>query len=174
MTVVNLDVETTLEKFVQDWDLEIKKVNEAIENSETYEDEYILIRKGRDNDLIVNLKTEFLGTVSDMIYEIYGDEYLFIVKNVYYGDKDYTIFTAEIPLGTVMSVLSFQGGENNEKTILDEYQISEFSNLLHNGDIKVEVEYQESWIVKKNNLFENRWKETLNSLGLYDWIKYNF
>lgn len=169
LIIINLEIETTLEDFINDWDLDVDKVNERLENSKYYEDDYVLIEsKG-----FITIKTEYWETI-DKVNKLYDNNYFLVVKDVYFGENDYTKFTIECPKSKKVSDIFFEGGEYDKKNVLNKNQIFEFLNLLENGKIDTNVSFQEVWIIKKNNLIDNGWEKTIKSFKLYDWDKYSF
>ena len=80
--IKNLGIETCLDQFVKDWDLDIDSVKEELEDElETYFGEFCSIEKDEENEncLIGSINTES-WEVMDMVNDIYDDYYLFVVK----------------------------------------------------------------------------------------------
>ena len=53
----NLDKETTLEKFVEDWDLDINEINQELENNSYYSDDFVEIIR-EENITKINILTK--------------------------------------------------------------------------------------------------------------------
>jgi hypothetical protein len=200
--IENLGIETTLEKFVEDWDLDINKINEELDENSCYSDEYVEIVR-EDNIITIRILTD-LWEVYDMVNEIYDDYYLFVVKDVFSGDNDedcevcdgegvdtndddckscegeggdygelnYTSFIVENQRSKINRIV-FEGGEYHEKSILNEDKLSKFYNQRDEGKIDY-TDYQEVWFVKEENFIRNGWEKTIKSFDLYDWDKYKF
>ena len=204
--VKDLGIETTLEQFVKDWDLDIYSVNEELEGDlETYFGEFCSIEKDEENEncLMGNINTES-WEVMDMVNDIYDDYYLFVVKDVFYGENDevcevcdgegvdandedckscdgeggdyeeinYTQFSIEN--STSNNDVVFKGGQYQEKSILNENELSKFYDQCNEGKTENDVKYQDIWFVKEEDFNKNGWKKTIESFNLYDWNKYNF
>ena len=172
MFIKNLGIETTLEEFVKEWDLDIEEVNEGLDDY-GYFGELCSIEKDDDNRIIGNINTDSWEVIG-YVNESYNDEYFFVVKDVYDGDDCYTKFYIEEPISDEVSDIYFKGDEYREKTILSEEEISHFHNLVDEGEVESDVSYQEKWFVKKKELIENGWKKTIESFNLYDWDSYKF
>ena len=167
----NLGIETTLEKFVEDWGFDIDEINEELDENSCYSNDFVEIV--REDDVISIYILTSSWEVKDMVNDIYDDYYLFIVKDVYYGENDelnYTQFSIENPTSKTNSIV-FKGGEYHEKSILNEDELSKFYDL---GIIECEVKYQEIWFVKEEDLIRNGWGKTIKSFDLSDWEKYPF
>jgi len=200
--IENLGIETTLEKFVEDWDLDINKINEELDENSCYRDEYVELER-EDNIITIRILTD-LWEVYDMVNKIYDDYYLFVVKDVFSGDNDedcevcdgegvdtndddckscegeggdygelnYTQFSIENPRSKTNNIV-FEGGEYHEKSILNEDELSKFYNQRDEEKIDY-TDYQEVWFVKEENFIRNGWEKTIKSFDLYDWDKYKF
>lgn len=200
--IENLGIETTLEKFVEDWGLDINKINEELDENSCYRDEYVELER-EDNIITIRILTD-LWEVYDMVNKIYDDYYLFVVKDVFSGDNDedcevcdgegvdtndddckscegeggdygelnYTQFSIENPRSKTNNIV-FEGGEYHEKSILNEDELSKFYNQRDEEKIDY-TDYQEVWFVKEENFIRNGWEKTIKSFDLYDWDKYKF
>ncbi len=173
----NLNEETTLEKFVEDWDLDINEINESLENNSYYSDDFVEIVK-EENITTISILTK-LWEVIDVVNNIYNNHYLFVIKDVYYGENDedgelnYTSFSIENSIPEINDIV-FKGGEYEQKSILNKNQLSKFYEQVDNGDINWSdlLKYQEIWFVKKKDLISNGWGKTIESFNLYDWELY--
>ena len=173
--IENLGIETTLEKFVEDWDLDINEINEELDKNSCYRDVYVEIER-EDNIITIRILTD-LWEVYDMVNEIYDDYYLFVVKDVFsgdYGELKYTQFSIENPASKTNNIFYvFKGGEYHEKSILNEEELSKFYNQRDEEKIE-HTDYQEVWFVKEENFIRNGWEKTIKSFDLHDWDKYKF
>ena len=61
--IENLDEETTLEKFVEDWGLDINEINEELENRSYYSDDFVEIEK-EDNITKVSYKKNNITSIA--------------------------------------------------------------------------------------------------------------
>lgn len=162
--IENLGEETTLEKFVEDWDLDINEINEELENSSYYSDDFVEIER-EDNITTIKILTN-LWEVMDVVNNIYDNHYLFIVKDVYtgendedcvvcdgegfdtndeeckscegiggdYGELNFTQFSIENSTPETSGIV-FKGGEYDEKSILNKEQLSKFYKQRDDGNI---------------------------------------
>ena len=203
--IENLGIETSLEKFVEDWELDINEINKELEEEGTWSDDFVEIER-EDDEITIRILTRF-WEVQDMVNDRYDDYFLFVVKDVYIGDNDeicevcdgdgvdtndedckscdgdggdfgelnYTQFSIENPTSKTNPIV-FKGGEYQEKSILNEDELSKFYKQLDEGKIDSSdlSEYQEVWFVKEEDLITNGWKKTIESFNLYDWEKYPF
>lgn len=172
--IENLEKESTLKDFGNDWDLDVDEVIEKLKENidDGYSDENISMCL--DGEQIgCSIKTNSWDII-ESVNELYNNEYFLIIKDVYHGEKGYTRFSVENPVTEEISDIIFNGGEYDEKTILSENEKIEFDKLDNTGKIEFNIKYQEVWIVKKKNLVENGWEETIKSFDLYDIDKYNF
>lgn len=170
----NLGIETTLKEFVEDWDLDINEINEELKNSSSYSDDYVEIEL-ENNIINVSILTIDWG-VKDIVNNIYNDQYLFIIKDVYNGDNDeYTKFSIENPTPETYDIV-FEGGEYDKKTILNEEQLSKFYKQRDEGNIDWTdlLKYQRVWFVKKKDLIDNGWEKIIESFNLFDWDQYPY
>ena len=126
---------------------EIKSIQETIEEKDGYDDEYLSFYKDDDSgDVDVSLMTgswEIIDHINTMkICE--NDPFILIVKDSWDGenskgeDVGYTTFevlqTGDVPP-------SLKGGEYDKKTIMNEEELKEFSELEENGDIMYDTSY---------------------------------
>jgi len=201
--IENLDEETTLKKFVEDWDLDINEINEELEESSCYSNDFVEIER-EDDEITIRILTDN-WEVMDMVNDIYDDYYLFVVKDVYYGENDeecevcngegvdtndedcksckgeggdygelnYTSFEIENPTPETSNII-FQGGQNDEKSILKEDELSKFHKQRDEEiiDYTELMKYQNIWFVKKKDLISNGWGKTIESFNLIDWESY--
>ena len=214
--IENLGIETTLEKFVEDWGLDINKINEELEENSCYSDEFFEIEREFSEADVITVRIpsldesqgESLSTLA-VVNSVYDDYYLFVIKDVYfgeiaeacevcdgegwddeddeeckscegeggdYGELNYTSFNIENSTPKTNPPIVFKGGEYNEKSILNEDELSKFYNQMDEGkiDYTTFLKYQEVWFVKEEDLIRNGWGKTIKSFNLYDWKKYPF
>ena len=202
LKIEELAIETTLEDFVNDWELDMNEVEEEL-NDGYYSDEEVMIDKGEDNCLNVDIISNSFEII-DIINSIYNDQFLMVVKDVWDGETDecetcdgcgendkeeecvdcegtggcvdveYTSFTLEGDNPDNIVDIVFKGGEYVEKIMLTKKQIEEFNKLKYDGliDYTNNLKYQEFLFVKKKNLKKDGWEKTLKSFSLSDWDKY--
>ena len=180
MKIENLGIETTLEKFVEDWGLNINEINVKLDESSYYSDDFVEIQR-KNNIITSRILTDF-WEVMDTVNDIYDDYYLFIVKDVYTGynnedfeELNYTQFLIENPTSKTKDIV-FNGGEYDEKSILNENQLSKFYNQREdeNIDWTDSLKYREVWFVREEDLIKNGWGKTIKSFNLDDWDKYPY
>jgi hypothetical protein len=201
LKIDKLGIETTLESFVNDWELDINEVKKEL-NDGYYSDEWVSIEKGEDNYLNVDIITHSFEII-DIINSCYNNEFLMVVKDVWNGETDecetcdgygendddecvdcegtggyddvqYTIFTPEGGNQDNISDITFKGGEYEEKTILTKEQYEKFIKLQDDGliDFTDLLKYQTFHFIKKKVLKENGWYKIIESFELYDWETY--
>ena len=203
--IENLGIETTLEKFVEDWELDINEINQELEEEGTWSDDFVEIER-EDDEITIRILTDF-WEVMGMVNDIYDDYYLFVVKDVFYGENDedcevcdgegvdtndedcevcdgeggdygelnYTKFSIENPTSKTNPIV-FKGGQYDEKSILNEDELSKFHKQSDEGiiDFTDLMKYQQIWFVKEEDLIRNGWGKTIKSFNLSDWEKYPF
>ncbi len=157
MKIENLGIETTLEKFVEDWELDINEINKELDENSYYSDDFVEIER-EDNLITIRILTSY-WEVKDMVNDIYDDYYLFVIKDVFsgyndedcevcdgegvdtndeecklcegiggdYGELNYTQFSIENPTSKTNDIV-FKGGEYDKKSILNEDELSKFHN----------------------------------------------
>ena len=93
--IENLGIETTLEKFVEDWELDINEINKELDENSYYSDDFVEIER-EDNLITIRILTSY-WEVQDMVNDIYDDYYLFVVKDVFsgYNDEDCEVCDGE-------------------------------------------------------------------------------
>lgn len=126
-----------------------------------------------------------------MVNDIYDDYYLFVVKDVFYGENDevcdgegvdandedckscdgeggdyeklnYTQFSKEN--STYNNDIIFKVGQYQEKSILNEDELSKFHYQCNEGKTENLVKYQDIWFIKEEVLTEMDGKKPLNHL----------
>ena len=178
LKIDKLGIETTLESFVNDWELDIDEVKKEL-NDGYYSDEWVSIEIGEDDCLNVDIITHSFEII-DIINNRYNNEFLFVVKDVWNGETDegddveYTSFTIEGGNPDKISDITFKGGEYEEKTILTKEEYEKFIKLQDEGLINFTdlIKYQTFYFPKKKDLKENGWYKTIELFELYDWEKY--
>lgn len=145
---------------------EIKSIQETIEEEDGYDDEYLSFYKDDDSgDVDVSLiwtgSWEIIDHINTMkICE--NDPFILIVKDSWDGvnskgeDVGYTTFevlqTEDVPP-------SLKGGEYDKKTIMNEEELKEFSELEENGDIMYDTKYQDFYFVRTSEYNAKEWLE---------------
>ena len=145
---------------------EIKSIQETIEEEDGYDDEYLSFYKDDDSgDVDVSLiwtgSWEIIDHINTMkICE--NDPFILIVKDSWDGenskgeDVGYTTFevlqTKDVPP-------SLKGGEYDKKTIMNEEELKEFSELEENGDIMYDTKYQDFYFVRTSEYNAKEWLE---------------
>ena len=175
LLIDQLDIKTTLESFVKDWELDMDEVIESFEENDVYDDYegWFNITKLENGILDVDI---FGGQFEliDVINNIYEQQYLLFVKDVYTGENhdgnevDYTSWEIE---GGDKDYL-FIGGEYDQKKICTEKEQEEFQELLEEDMIENMLKYQEFYFVKEQDYNKEKWYKTLEKFDLYDWEKY--
>jgi hypothetical protein len=173
LKIDQLGIETTLENFINDWEYDFDEVKTDLDDGE-YRDEWISIEKDDDNCLNVYIQSNF--EIIQIINDIYNDEYLMVVKDVWNGDTEYTSFTLEGGFLNNITDINFKGGEYKEKTVLNDKELEKFVQLKNDDLINYTdlLKYQSFEFVKKKDLEKNGWEKTIESFNLFDWDKYKF
>lgn len=158
--IENLGIETTLEKFVEDWGFDIDEINEELDENSCYSNDFVEIER-EDDVITIMILTTGSWEVKDIVNDIYDDYYLFIVKDVFYGenDEDCEVCDGECVdkndedckscdgMGgdygelyyTQFSIenptsrtnsIVFKGGEYDKKSILNEDELSKFQKQI--------------------------------------------
>ena len=63
--IENLGIETSLEKFVEDWELDINEINKELEEEGTWSDDFVEIER-EDDEITIRILTRF-WEVQDMV-----------------------------------------------------------------------------------------------------------
>lgn len=202
LKIENLGIETTLEKFLEDWDLDVNEINEKLEKESSYSDDYVTIKR-EDGETTLWINT-FSWEVTEIVSDLYDDNYFYVVKEVYYGENDdvcedcdgagyvtndekckscegiggdwaelnYTEFAIRNNPTSYENSIVFKGGEHDKKSVLNEDELSRYYDQLNEGKLEFEVKYFEFWFVKKKDFIENGWKKTIKSLIMDDLENY--
>lgn len=144
---------------------EIKSIQKTIEEEDGYDDEWLSFYKDDDSgDIDVTLITgswEIIDHINTMkICE--NDPFIMIVKDSWDGenskgeDVGYTTFEV---LHHEDEPPSLKGGEYDKKTIMNEEELKEFSELEENEDIMYDVKYQDFYFVRTSEYNAKEWLE---------------
>ena len=151
---------------------EIKSIQETIEEEDGYNDEYLSFYKDDDSgDVDVSLMTdsqmdrygawEIIDHINTMkICE--NDPFILIVKDSWEADnskeEDVGYTTFEV-FHHEDEPLSLKGGEYDKKTIMNNEELKEFSELEENEDIMYNTKYQDFYFVRTSEYNAKEWLE---------------
>jgi len=161
LIIEQLSIETTLENFVNEWGYDLNEIEDELKDGGYY-DELINIEKSEDNSLNVEITSTSFDII-DIINNIYNNEFLMVVKDVWNGQTDecekcdgmgenedeeecidcegtggdevleYTAFSLEGGNIENISEISFKGGEYAKKEFLSDEQNEKFKQLCDDG-----------------------------------------
>ena len=175
--IKQLGIETTLKEFVKGWEIDLNEFNDKIKENGYYNTDLIIVHKNQENCFDVEIINSMWGEIIDTLNKVYPDNYILIIKDVWYGkvryqlgtkEFDYTSFQTENKTGKQTN-LSFKNKNNNYKKLLimNDSEIIEFEKLKENGTINYTdlIKYQEIFFIKEQDFEEKKWYDFIKSWG---------
>ena len=169
LIISELDVETTLEDFVNDWDLDIEEVKEELDNDDYYEggNGFFMIEKSEDNKFLTVEIIDGHYEIFESLNGIYEHKYLLFFKDVFWGrdenDDDVEFTTWDIE-GIYNNKFIFKGDENDSKKLCNKDEEIEFENFIEEGVIETTHKDQEFLFVKEKDFNLDKWLKYFKEL----------
>jgi len=177
MNLKILDIETTIDQFIKDWELNEDDVKSSLENDEYFEDDeqWVEITKSDDDSWVLDIRDGHYE-VLEKINSIYSQKYFLFVKDVVLGQnedgEDVEFTTWEIVGPDFDHDHILKGGGNSSKSICSSEEIEKFNELMDEGLIDYIPKYQERHFIKSDDFNEKTWYKSLKNLDLNDWDTY--
>ena len=157
--IKDLQIETSLKKFTEEWNYEYKEIKNDLEEDDYYDDGTIMIYEEEKCYYVTFSTGDF--EIINKINDIYNNKYLMIVKDILRGRNwDYTMFEV-IGAEDFAESKILKGGEYKEKFRL---LPSEYNEKEMYDEPNYEYKYQEFYFEKVENFdFENWLSDWLGS-----------
>ena len=154
----DLNIETTLENFISDWEPHVGFLNSDEIIKEIKNDPHSITWGGggffkftKENDVLLNVSIDSgFDEVINYMNEIYDEKYLLLRKSVYHSNNTNQSYTVWEVMGVNPDEeIVFHGGEGEVKRICSSDEIKDFENLEYSDIIG---EDDEHIFIKDDNL----------------------